>query len=62
MEKLTCSIPEAAQMLGISRSVMYPLTRSEGFPVIQVGHRRIVSIKGLERWVAKMSGEEALKQ
>ncbi len=60
MNKLTCSIPEAAQILGVSKSVMYPLARSEGFPTVKVGKRMVVSLRGLERWVAAQSGEEKL--
>lgn len=51
MEKLTLSIPEAAKILGISDSKMYELVRTEGFPTIVVGKRKLVSRKGLERWV-----------
>ena len=51
MEKLTLSIPEAAKILGISDSKMYELVRTEGFPTIIVGKRKLVSRKGLERWV-----------
>jgi excisionase family DNA binding protein len=56
MEKLTCSIPEAAKLLGISKSAMYPLARSEGFPTIKVGKRLVISVKGLERWVEQHAG------
>ncbi len=62
MEKLAISIPEAAKLIGISKSNLYTLSRSKGFPVIDLGGRKLVSVKGLEAWVAKMSGEEALKQ
>lgn len=58
--RLTCSIPEMAQILGISKSKAYPLARSDGFPTIKVGNRLIVSLRGLERWVAAQSGEEKL--
>lgn len=56
MEKLTCSIPEAAKMLGISKSKMYPLARSRDFPTITVGKRMVVSVKGLREWVDKQAG------
>ena len=58
MERLTCSIPEAAEILGISKSKMYPLARSQGFPTIMIGKRMVISVKGLEAWVARQSGEE----
>ena len=51
MEKLTLSIAETAKVLGISRSAMYDLAKSQGFPTIVVGTRLLVSAKGLERWV-----------
>lgn len=51
MEKLTLSVPETAEVLGISRACMYELVKSEGFPTISVGKRILVSRKGLERWV-----------
>lgn len=54
-EKLTYSVPEAAEILGISKSRMYELTRSEGFPSLKIGKRILVPIKGLERWVEKQA-------
>ena len=55
MAKLTLSVPEAAETLGVSRSKMYQLVKSEGFPVLLVGKRILVSIKGLEEWVQEQS-------
>lgn len=46
--KLAYSIPEAAERLGISKSNMYTLAKSEGFPLIDLGGRKLVSVKGLE--------------
>ena len=54
-EKLTYSVPEAAEILGISKSRMYELTRSEGFPSLKIGKRILVPINGLERWVEKQA-------
>lgn len=62
MEKLAISIPEAAKLIGVSKTNMYTLARRADFPCIDLGGRKLVSVKGLEVWVAKMSGEEALKQ
>lgn len=56
MEKLTCSIPEMAEILGISKSRAYPLARSAGFPAITIGKRVVISIKGLQEWVDKQAG------
>lgn len=57
MAKLTLSIPEAAKVIGISRSQMYALAKSEGFPTIQIGRRVLVSVKGLERWVEEQAAK-----
>lgn len=54
-EKLTYSVPEAAEILGISKSRMYELVRSDGFPSLKIGKRILVSIKGLEHWVEKQA-------
>lgn len=51
MEKLAISIPEAAKVLGVSRTRMYQLAKSTGFPTVNVGKRILISVKGLERWV-----------
>lgn len=51
MVKLTLSVPEAADALGVSRARMYQIIKIKGFPTVQVGKRLLVSVKGLERWV-----------
>ena len=53
---LTCSVEEAAKILGVSRSMAYQLVRSEGFPTVKIGRRILVSVKGLERWVEAQTG------
>lgn len=55
MEKLTLSIPEAAKLLGIGNNKMYELARSEGFPTITLGARRLIPKKGLERWLEEQT-------
>lgn len=37
MAELTYSVTEAAKALGVSRSTMYNLIHSEGFPTFPVG-------------------------
>lgn len=54
-EKLAYSVEEAAEVLGLSTSKMYQVINMEGFPVIKLGGRRIVPIKGLERWLENMA-------
>lgn len=55
MAKLTLSVPEAADVLGVSPSKMYQIVKIEGFPTIQVGRRLLVSAKGLERWIEEQA-------
>lgn len=54
-KKLTYSVSEAAEVLGISRSQMYEIARIKGFPTIMIGKRILISIKGLEAWVEEQS-------
>lgn len=54
-EKLVLSVPEAAQLLGISSSKMYEVVRIEGFPCIRVGKRVLVNAKRLETWLDEMT-------
>lgn len=51
-EKLTLSVPEAAQIVGVSQSKMYEI---KGFPTIHIGRRLLVSAKGLERWIEEQA-------
>ena len=51
-DKMTLTVEEMAESLGISRSVAYQLVREKDFPVIRVSERRlIIPIKSLERWL-----------
>lgn len=50
-KKLTLSVTEAAEVMGVSRTTMYQLVKIKGFPTVQIGNRVLVSIKGLEKWV-----------
>ena len=51
VEKKTYSVEEAAQVVGISARYMYDLVRTKGFPVIKVGRRLLIPIKGLDQWL-----------
>ena len=54
-EKLTYSVQEAAEVIGISSSRMYQLVKTTGFPAVCIGRRIRVSKKGLERWVEEQA-------
>ena len=51
MEKLTLSVAEAAEVVGISVRSMYDLVKTQGFPTIRIRNRLLVSVPGLTRWL-----------
>lgn len=56
MEPLAVSVPYAAvNLLGVSKTKGYQLAKMPGFPVVKVGGRMLVSVKGLERWLETMT-------
>ncbi len=55
-EKLTLSVTEAAQALGVSRGAMYELIHREDFPTLKVGARRLISRELLADWVRVQAG------
>ena len=50
---LTCSVDEAARLLGISRNLAYDLVREGRLPHVRLGRRILVPRFGLEQWLAK---------
>ena len=57
--KLTLSVDEAAQMLGLSRPIVMELTHSEGFPAFNVGKRILIHAQGLAEWVDRQMEQKA---
>ncbi len=49
--KLTLSVRELAERLGVSTPVAYNMVHMKGFPVIRVGKRLLIPVAGLERWL-----------
>lgn len=50
-EKLTLSVKEAAELMGIGLSQMYTLTHRADFPAIKVGKRILIPRKRFVEWV-----------
>lgn len=50
-EKIALTVPEAAELLGVSRPTVYQLMRAEDFPAFKVGRRTLISRSGLADWV-----------
>lgn len=55
MEKLTLTVAEAAEVVGISVRNMYSLVKTQGFPTIQIRNRLLVSAPGLARWLEQQA-------
>lgn len=51
MDKLAYSVAETARVLGVSRPTVYALMKRPGFPVFQIGGRKLISVDGLRNWV-----------
>lgn len=51
-EKLTITVKELAEQLGVGIAVAYELVKKEGFPAIRVSERRIiVPVDALHKWL-----------
>lgn len=56
-ERLVLTVPEAADLLGLSVRSTYTLCHRADFPVVRLTSNRIgVSRAGLEAWVANQVG------
>ena len=56
-ERLVLTVPEVADLLGLSVRSTYTLCRRADFPVVRLTANRIgVSRAGLEAWVANQVG------
>ena len=58
VQRLTMSVSEMSEELGISSKTGYALTHVPGFPVIRIGHRVRVSREGLTAWVKANEGNK----
>ena len=54
-ERLTVSVNEAAEMLGISRAHVYALVRTEEIPSLRLGKRIVVPLAALKTLVDESS-------
>lgn len=57
--KVTYSVAEAAEAMGVSRPTMQNLINTAGFPAYKVGQRIFVDAAGLREWSARMARERA---
>ena len=60
VEKVTYSIAEMTSALGIGRNKAYDMLKMPGFPVVKLGRRKLIPIKGLEAWIEKQAQNDNL--
>lgn len=58
IEKMTLSVKELAQVMGIGENAARQLCKSKGFPVIKVGSRTLIPIRRFEEWLNNSVGQE----
>ena len=58
MEKLTMTTKELAEMVGISLPKAYNLTCIKGFPVIQMGRRKVILTEQAKQWLVDNAGKK----
>lgn len=49
--RMTMTVPEMAQQLGISRPKAYELAKRDGFPALHLGKRVIIPTAAFEDWL-----------
>lgn len=54
-EPMAVSAAMAAQLLGVSRPVIYRLMHEKGLPHFKIGTRTLIPTDGLRNWVAQQS-------
>ncbi len=52
MERLTYTVPEVAELLGVSKGLVYKMCDDGRLPTIDAGRRRVVPKVALERVLA----------
>lgn len=56
MEKLTITVEEMAEVVGVSRPKAYELIHKEGFPTVRMGRRIVIPLDSLKRWLEEQAG------
>lgn len=50
-ERWAVSLDEAAERLGVGRTLMHAAARRGDFPTIRIGSRRVISVKLVNDWL-----------
>lgn len=62
MERLTYTVSESAELLGISRSTAYELVRTGDLPSLRLGRRIVIVRRAIESLLAGTPSGSALEQ
>ena len=57
MERLTYTVKEVADLLGISKSYAYQLVKERKLPVLEVGNRRVIPKNQFELWIEESTNK-----
>lgn len=58
-EKMTLTVPEAAEAIGLAVCRVCDLCHAATFPAFRIGGRWIIPKKALEEWLLKQAREKA---
>ena len=56
-QRITVSPLEAAELLGVSRPIVYRMMHRADFPVFKVGTKTLIPVKALKEWAEKQIGK-----
>jgi excisionase family DNA binding protein len=60
VNRLALSVPEAAELLGLSRSSVYAAVKRGDIPSVRVGGRVLVSMRALEQLINPVNENDAV--
>lgn len=58
MNKLTLTVSEVSEAMGIGKNQAYELVKSEGFPCVYVGRRIVVPYEAFLNWLNSQNQKE----
>ena len=58
-ERISVSVEEAAEMVGLGRSTLYVALTSGELPSMKIGKRRLIRVDALKAWVAAQEAASA---
>ena len=59
MEKLTLTVIEVGERLGISKPLTYALCDQPGFPCFRIGKRKIIPLDAFKEWLETQANSKS---